>query len=73
MSLALPIVAGSWLLKVRAGEVERDEEAPDDVWMGYVGLHTVAEDPVAANGQDPALPVPDSVRRFIASHRARMV
>lgn len=69
MTLALPIVEDAWLMKRRSGEVARSEEAPDDVWMGTVPLSVVAGDPVAAVGQDPALPVPASVRRFVSAHR----
>lgn len=70
MTLSLPIAEGSWLLKRRAGEVTRSDEAPADVWMGTVALAVVAGDPVPATGQDASLPVPSSVRRFVsARHR----
>ena len=67
ITLALPIVAGHWLMKTRQGQLARADEAPDDVWMGTVSLHVVADDPLPSTGQDPALPVPASVRRFMAA------
>ncbi|NLH69951.1 MAG: pyridoxamine 5'-phosphate oxidase family protein [Brooklawnia sp.] len=67
ITLALPIVDGHWLMKTRQGPLARADEAPDDVWMGTVSLHVVAGDPLPSTGQDPALPVPASVRRFMAA------
>lgn len=67
MTLALPISDGHWLMKARTGQLARADEAPDDVWMGTVPLTVVAGDPVPATGQDPGLPLPASVRRFVAA------
>lgn len=69
MTLALPIIAGQWLLKVRGGELARSTEAPAEVWQGIVPLTVSAGAAVPASGQDAELAVPDSVRRFIASRR----
>lgn len=73
LTLALPIVDGSWLMKARSGEVVRADEAPEDVWMGTIPLSVVAGEPVPAVGQDADLPVPASVRRFVAARRPDVV
>jgi len=67
MTLALPISDGHWLMKARTGQLARADEVPDDVWMGTVPLTLVAGEPVPATGQDPGLPLPASVRRFVAA------
>lgn len=73
MTLVLPIVDGSWLFKVRGGEVLRADDAPEDVWMGLIPTAITAGEPVAATGQDAQLAAPDSVRNFVAARRPDMV
>ena len=68
LAMALPIIEGSWVLKVRSGGPSVPEEDPDGAWCGVVPLRVVAGAPEAAPWSTEAgLPVPASVEGFVAS------
>ncbi len=65
LAMALPIVEGRWLLKVRSGGPATPEEATD-AWCGVIPLRTVAGDPEPAPWSAAAgTPVPPSVRALV--------
>jgi nitroimidazol reductase NimA-like FMN-containing flavoprotein (pyridoxamine 5'-phosphate oxidase superfamily) len=65
LAVALPITAGRWLLKVRAGGPGEPEEATD-AWCGVVPLRTVAGAPEPAPWtEDAGTAVPASVTALV--------
>lgn len=65
LAMALPIVEGRWLLKVREGDPTAPEE-DTDAWCGVVPLRTVAGAPVPAPWTAEAgTEVPASVRTLV--------
>jgi nitroimidazol reductase NimA-like FMN-containing flavoprotein (pyridoxamine 5'-phosphate oxidase superfamily) len=63
--VALPIVEGQWVVKVRTGGPSEPDE-PTEAWSGVVPLHTVAGAPEPAPWSADR-PVPESVRRLVAA------
>ncbi|HSK27920.1 MAG TPA: pyridoxamine 5'-phosphate oxidase family protein [Jiangellales bacterium] len=67
--LEVPLAEAS--VKVRAGGVSEDGPEDPAVWAGVVPLAVTASAPLPDRALDPQVPVPASVRAFVARHRAR--
>ncbi|MFC4602278.1 pyridoxamine 5'-phosphate oxidase family protein [Rhodococcus kronopolitis] len=63
LTIALPIVAGGWTVKVRNAPPSAPG-ADEGAWAGVVPLRAVPGTPVPAPWVDPHTPVPESVRRL---------
>ena len=67
--LSVPLDEAS--LKVREHGVEDEpEDIGTGVWAGLIPLKRVAQDPIADDDESRQLPVPESVRAFIANPKA---
>ena len=66
LAMWLPITDGQWTVKVRDAWSDVPEE-PTDTWIGVVPMRTVYDEPVTAPFAATGAPVPESVRRLVAS------
>ena len=54
-------------VKIRSGMPHDDEGEGTGVWAGVIPLHLVAGEPIAADQESRNLPIPQSVKEYIAN------
>jgi uncharacterized protein len=63
--LALSLEEAS--VKIRSGNPEDDEGEGTGVWSGVIPIRLVADEPIPSDEESISLPIPESVKAFIAN------